>query len=348
MGIIELAVDDTLCRKRGLTVCGTGMRHDPLISSRPKPLTSWGHDWVVITLIVRCPFWAGTKVWSLPIAFRLNRNREGVTKGKTKKGKPKRQDKQNRAPNHCTRPELAVERISLVATRFPDRKMLVTDDSAYGGQNVLGRLPVNVELISHVHPKGILDEPAPAPLPGRRGRHPKKGRRLPGMAARRWACGGVLPEQSPAQVDPTQVPGSDEPRRGSFRTTFNTAGFGQSSPAPGPLSHPRWPAAPPKLTMYSLRGTCCAPTARVARRRRRSQPSSVGPPKGDPHCTAPYPMVGCLPRPDPNQPNESSRVAQRFTAPDNGEDGSPPHVASVGHRSCARSTRSRAVYPGRF
>jgi len=53
-GIIELAVDDTLCRKRGLTVYGTGMHHDPLISSRAKPLTSWGHDWVVLTLLVRC------------------------------------------------------------------------------------------------------------------------------------------------------------------------------------------------------------------------------------------------------------------------------------------------------
>src|SRR5205814_693929 len=34
------AVDDTLCRKRGLTVYGTGMHHDPLISSRAKPLVS--------------------------------------------------------------------------------------------------------------------------------------------------------------------------------------------------------------------------------------------------------------------------------------------------------------------
>jgi hypothetical protein len=83
-GIIELAVDDTLCRKRGLTVYGTGMHHDPLISSRAKPLTSWGHNWVVVTLIVRCLPWAPTKVWSLPIAVRLYRNRQGLTKGKRK------------------------------------------------------------------------------------------------------------------------------------------------------------------------------------------------------------------------------------------------------------------------
>ncbi len=190
-GIIELAMDDTLCRKRGLTVYGTGMHHDPLISSRAKPLTSWGHDWVVLTLIVRCP-WAPTKVWSLPIAYRLYRNRQGLTKGKKKKGQ--RQEEQKRDPQHRTRPELAVELISLVAGWFPDRILVVSGDSAYGGQSVLGKLPANVELISHVHPKGTLYEPAPAPTPNQKGRHPKKGRRLPGMAG--WADDANQPWQT--------------------------------------------------------------------------------------------------------------------------------------------------------
>jgi hypothetical protein len=183
-GVIELALDDTLCRKRGLTVYGTGMHHDPLISSRAKPLTSWGHDWVVLTLIVRCP-WAPTKVWSLGVAYRLYRNRQGVTKGKAKKGQNAQPKKPKRDPNHRTRPELAVELICLLASWFPRRKLLVSGDSAYGGASVLRKLPANVELISHVHSKGALYEPAPAPLPGQKGRHPKKGRRLPSMAA--WA-----------------------------------------------------------------------------------------------------------------------------------------------------------------
>ena len=54
--VVMLGLDDTLCRKRGLTVYGTGMHHDPLISSRAKPLTSWGHDWGVVTPIPRSPF----------------------------------------------------------------------------------------------------------------------------------------------------------------------------------------------------------------------------------------------------------------------------------------------------
>src|SRR5437763_12316220 len=125
LGLIELAVDDTLCRKRGLTVYGTGMHHDPLISSRAKALVSWGHDWVVLCLIVRCPWWSPTKVWCLPVLFRLYRDRQGLTKGR--KGRKPKPD-----PNHRTRPQLAVEMIQLFAAWSPHRQILVSGDSAYG------------------------------------------------------------------------------------------------------------------------------------------------------------------------------------------------------------------------
>ena len=117
-GMIYLAVDDTLCRKRGLTVYGTGMHHDPLISSRGKKLTSWGHDWVVVCLIVAFPWWAPTKVFALPIVRRLYRNRQGVTKGKKKR---KKATKSKRPRGHRTRPQLAVEMLQMIASWFPRR-----------------------------------------------------------------------------------------------------------------------------------------------------------------------------------------------------------------------------------
>jgi len=174
-GLACLAVDDTLCRKRGLSLFGAGMHHDPLISSRAKALVSWGHDWVVLCLLVRCP-WAPTKVWALPILARLYRNRQGLTKGR--KGHRPPPD-----PNHRTRPELAREMIRMVAAWFPQRQFVVAGDSAYGGQSVLRYLPANVDLISRVHPKGALYAPPPAPVPGRKGPRRKKGARLPGMVA---------------------------------------------------------------------------------------------------------------------------------------------------------------------
>jgi DDE superfamily endonuclease len=176
------AVDDTLCRKRGLTLYGAGMHYDPLISSRAKTLVSWGHDWVVLCLILVHPFWAPTKVFALPIAFRLYRNRQGLTKGK--KGRAKA-TKTAPDPNHRTRPELALELILLAARWFPNDEIMVTGDSAYGGASILRHLPPNVHLISHVHPKGALYQPAPPKAAKTRGPARKKGDRLPGLA--QWA-----------------------------------------------------------------------------------------------------------------------------------------------------------------
>jgi hypothetical protein len=180
------AVDDTLCRKRGLTLYGAGMHYDPLISSRAKSLVSWGHDWVVLCLIVANPFWAPTKVFALPIAVRLYRNRQGLTKGK--KGRSKN-SKAN--PDHRTRPELARELIELAAGWFPNDEIILTGDSAYGGKSILSFLPPNVHLISHVHPKGALYERAPIEKAQGRGAPRKKGRRLPAMA--QWANDSTKP-----------------------------------------------------------------------------------------------------------------------------------------------------------
>lgn len=201
-GVVVLAVDDTLCRKRGLNLFGAGMHHDPLMSSKAVKLVSWGHNWVVLCLIVRLPFWAPTKVFALPIGFRLYRNRQGNNKGKKKnidtssrpsQGKSKKKPvttvhKNTRRADgsmHQTRPELGLELICWLAAAFPERTFLVTADSLYGGKSILSKLPANVHLISRVHPGGALYAPAPQPVPGQRGRKRKKGDRLSSM--QEWA-----------------------------------------------------------------------------------------------------------------------------------------------------------------
>jgi len=194
-GTILLAADDTLCRKRGLGLFGAGMHHDPLFSSKALKVFSWGHDWVVVALLVRLPRWAPTKVFALPLVFRLYVNRQGLAKGK--KGKRTRSTQTGAAaqkqkkkwrrptdPNHRTRPELLVELLQLVAGWFPERQFVVCADSGYAGKSVLRRLPANVDLISQVHPQGVLYAPPPPPT-GKRGARRKKGERLPGLQA--WA-----------------------------------------------------------------------------------------------------------------------------------------------------------------
>jgi hypothetical protein len=200
-GVIVLALDDTLCHKRGLNLFGAGMHHDPLLSSKKMKLVSWGHVWVVVTLVISLPAWAPSKIFSLPIGFRLYRNRQGNNKGK----KNKEQDTRSRCPRkrkkkkaknakkkspvapaetHRTRPELGLELLCLIAKTFSGRIFVVTGDSLYGGVSVLSKLPANVHCISRVHANGVLYAPAPAPT-GKRGRHRKKGERLSSMQA--WA-----------------------------------------------------------------------------------------------------------------------------------------------------------------
>jgi hypothetical protein len=175
-GPILLAADDTLCRKRGLGLFGAGMHHDPLFSSKALQVFSWGHNWVVLALLVRLSRWAPTKVFALPLAFRLYVNGQGLAKGTKKSKLTKKQRPQGHGttptkkkkwrpadPNHRTRPELLVELLQLVAGWFPQRQFVVCADNGYAGKSVLRQLPANVDLISHVHPQGVLYAPPPPP-----------------------------------------------------------------------------------------------------------------------------------------------------------------------------------------
>lgn len=181
--VILLAGDDTLCKKRGLGLFGAGMHHDPLISSKAKKLVSWGHDWVTLCVVLVNPWWAPSKVFSLPICMRLYRNRQGLTKGKKKK----RAKSKAKNPKHRTRPELMREMLKLVAGWFPQRQFLFVGDSLYTGESVLRYLPENMHLIGQVHPQGAMYEPAPPKKPGR-GAPRKKGARL--STKEEWANDG--------------------------------------------------------------------------------------------------------------------------------------------------------------
>lgn len=208
--VIYLAGDDTLCRKRGLGIFGTGMHHDPLSSSKSTKICHWGHDWVDLCIVIANPWWAPTKVFALPICMRLYKNRQGITKGKRKNSKKptssqikaaSKQAKQAQATKrkaaarakeihkkdknpHKTRPELMAEMVALVASWFPDRRFVLLVDSLYSGQSVLSTLPENFDLIGPVHAKAALYAQAPKTKQVRRGPKLKKGDRL--KSAEAW------------------------------------------------------------------------------------------------------------------------------------------------------------------
>jgi hypothetical protein len=161
--VVMLGLDDTLCRKRGLKMFGTGMHHDPLLSSRGKVITNWGHSWVVVGVIVELPFRPG-HYYCLPILFRLYLNKKSALKHR-------------RA--YRTRPELAVELLELLCNGRKNRRFHVVADSAYGGQSVLCRLPKNCDLTSRLVKAARLYDARPERKRGTNGRPRKRGQRLP-------------------------------------------------------------------------------------------------------------------------------------------------------------------------
>jgi hypothetical protein len=161
--VVMLGLDDTLARKRGLKMFGTGMHHDPLLSSRGKVITNWGHSWVVLGVIVALPFRRG-HYYCLPILFRLYLNKKSVLKHR-------------RA--YRTRPELAVEMLQVLCNHRKNSRFHVVADSAYGGQSVLCFLPTNCDLTSRLVRDARLYAARPERKAGTNGRPRKRGQRLP-------------------------------------------------------------------------------------------------------------------------------------------------------------------------
>jgi hypothetical protein len=160
---VLLGIDDTLARKRGLKMFGTGMHHDPLLSSRGKKIMNWGHSWVVLGVIVELPFRPG-HYFCLPILFRLYLNKKSAAK-------------QRRV--YRKRTELAVEMLEVLCEHRQNKRFHAIADSAYGGKSVLGNLPINCDLTSRLVKDARLYEAPPAPKPGQRGRPRVRGTKLP-------------------------------------------------------------------------------------------------------------------------------------------------------------------------
>ncbi|HEY3395429.1 MAG TPA: transposase [Lacipirellulaceae bacterium] len=160
---ILLVIDNTLARKRGLKVFGVDMHHDPLLSSRGKAITNWGHSWVVLGVIVQFPLWPG-RAFCLPILFRLYLSHKASQRARVV---------------HRTRPELAVQMLHLLCSHRKNRRFHAICDSTYGGQSVLCQLPINCELTSRlVMDARLYALPAPR-QPGAKGRPRKRGQQLP-------------------------------------------------------------------------------------------------------------------------------------------------------------------------
>jgi hypothetical protein len=155
-GVVWVAVDDTLCHKRGAKVAFGGIFLDAVLSSKRHKTFRFGLNWVALGVAVPIPMRAD-RYFCLPVLWRLYR----------KKGHP----------GHKPRPQSAAELARRLAEANPGRTFWLVGDSAYVNAAVLRDRPENLQVIGPLHWKAALYE-RPGPYGGR-GRRPKKGRRLP-------------------------------------------------------------------------------------------------------------------------------------------------------------------------
>ena len=146
---ITVVVDDTLFRRRGKKVHGVGWFHDGSAAGQAK--LGFGNNWVVAAIIVTLPFC--TRPVALAVLATL------AVKGGDR-----------------SKPDLARDLVDALAERFPDRRIDLVADAAYGA-GVFAGLGDDMTITTRARSNAAFYEPAP-PRTGKRGRPRLKGDRI--------------------------------------------------------------------------------------------------------------------------------------------------------------------------
>lgn len=143
-----IVADDTLCPKWGHRIFGTASFFDHV--SRPRPGFIWGHNWVVLSLIVQ---WRSTPI-ALPFWVQLYRPEKSCAPGEFR-----------------TRLQIVAEALKAVRRRTFLPIQFVAD-GAYNNKSLIQPLSeLGIPLISRLRADAVLRRPLPLvvrPGPGRR------------------------------------------------------------------------------------------------------------------------------------------------------------------------------------
>jgi len=170
----DLAIDDTTVGRYGKQVAHAGWFKD---ASATGPATKgtvihWAHNWIVGAVTLRLKHWPLVR-WVLPCVFALYR---------------KHADCDTTHP-FATRQVLAARMVHQAATALPGVLLRVSADGQYATRDFVRGLPEGVNLVSRIRrDAAIYALPPTRRPPGKRGRPPHKGKRLPTpkqIAARR-------------------------------------------------------------------------------------------------------------------------------------------------------------------
>jgi len=158
---LTLVLDDTLAPKWGRGIFGTACHFDP--TARPRAGYIWGHNWVVLAVVVP----VGKRAWvALPFWVGLYRPKQTCPRGEFR-----------------TRHEMAAEALALVRGWFSAPVLLLADGAYANGSLVGPARKLGIEVVSRLRADARLREPKPRKQPkGKRGRKPRHGPWLPRLS----------------------------------------------------------------------------------------------------------------------------------------------------------------------
>lgn len=160
---VVLGLDDTIERRWGRRIQARGIYRDPVRSSHGHFVKASGLRWMSLMLLAPIP-WA-ERVWALPFLTALVPSERAC-----------------RAQGRRHKSLLDVGRqLSLQARRWlPKRDLVLVGDSSFSALLFLDALRrARITAVTRLRLDAALYEPAPARLPGTKGRPRSKGARLP-------------------------------------------------------------------------------------------------------------------------------------------------------------------------
>ena len=170
-GPLVILVDETTERRKGRKIRTKGVFRDAVRSSRNQVVYCYGLRWISMTLVVPVPW--SRRPWALPFLT---------------VAAPSSKTNQNMGRGHKTIIDWTCQMIAQVRRWAPpERPLVLVGDGAYAALDLIWRcltLAGGVTLVARFRWDAALYDPPPPPVPGKRGRKPKKGQRQPSLSER--------------------------------------------------------------------------------------------------------------------------------------------------------------------
>ena len=257
-GPLVFGIDETLERRRGPKIKSLGIYRDAVRSSRSHPVKASGLRWISLMWLGQVP-WAG-RYWALPFLTVLA---------------PSARYYRQRGRRHKKLTDWARQMILQLRRWLPQRSLVLVGNGGYAVLDLLHccqSLAQPVTLIARLRLDAALYEPAPPRQPGRNGRPPLKGRRLPAPEITRRPSWSVLDHRRGSLVQRRYPHGGTHLANGGLVSLGQAARahpLGLGSGPPGRISPHRLCCALtwPWTRHRSWNGLCCAGNWRLPSRK---------------------------------------------------------------------------------